>query len=108
MVWGSPMLSRVNWPSLTWTRATDLLGIRLPASYEIVPVTPWLRVLLMNPPGCTWETNLPSVPNEIVSFVSPTVPIQSPTMLAAYCASSMGVPRAHRMTGQTLTLEQAN
>ena len=58
----------------------------------IVPVTPWLRVLLMNPPGRTLETNVPSAPNEIVSFASPTVPIQSPRIVSAYCASWMGAP----------------
>jgi hypothetical protein len=63
---------------------------------RMVPVTPWSSVLLMNPPGMTLETNLPSAPNEIVSFVSPTVPIQSPTIVVAYCASGTGAPsRAH-------------
>jgi hypothetical protein len=49
---------------------------------RIVPVMPCPRVLLMKPRGRTWETNLPSALNEIPSFMSPTVPCQSPTIFA--------------------------
>src|SRR6476620_10860129 len=69
--------------------------ITLPAIVHvprIVPVMPWPRVLLMNPRERSWETNLPSARNEIVSFMSPTVPCQSPTIFAAYCASPIVGP----------------
>src|SRR5262249_39356638 len=54
-----------------------------------VPVTPWPRVSLIKPRGPTWEVNLPSALNKIVSLTSPTIPCQSPTIFAAYCASLM-------------------
>src|ERR1700678_1251805 len=54
---------------------------------RIVPVMPWPRVLLMNPLGRTWLTNPPLAPNDIDSFVSPTVPRQSPTIFDEYSAS---------------------
>ena len=57
---------------------------------RIVPVTPWPRVLLMNPRGRTCDTNLPSAPNDIVSLVSSTAPRQSPTIFAGYSASLTG------------------
>jgi hypothetical protein len=48
----------------------------------IVPVTPWPSVLLMNPCGRKWDTKPPPALNDIASFMSPTVPIQSPTIFA--------------------------
>jgi hypothetical protein len=57
---------------------------------RIVPVTPWLRVLLMNPERRSWDTYRPSASNDIVSFLSPTLACQSPTIFAEYSASPMG------------------
>ena len=48
----------------------------------IVPVTPWPSVSLMKPSGRTWDTKLPLERNEMDSFMSPTVPNQSPTIVA--------------------------
>ena len=45
---------------------------------RIVPVTPWPSVLLINPCGRKWDTKSPLALNDMVSFMSPTVPIQSP------------------------------
>jgi hypothetical protein len=59
---------------------------------RIVPVMPWPRVLLMNPRRRARDMNFPSALNEIVSLMSATVPCQSPTIFAAYCASPMVAP----------------
>lgn len=56
----------------------------------IVPVTPWPSVLLIKPSGRTWDTKLPLARNDMDSFVSPTVPNQSPTIVAEYSASLTG------------------
>ena len=47
---------------------------------RIVPVTPWPRVLLINPRLRSWDTNVPSALNDIVSLLSPTSPHQLPTI----------------------------
>jgi len=57
---------------------------------RIVPVTPWPRVVLMNPPDRTEDTNPPSARNDMVSFVPPTSPRQSPTIFDEYSASATG------------------
>jgi len=69
----------------TWMEASDI-------TVFIVSVVPWPRVLLMNPRRRTRDMNLPSALNEIVSLTSATVPCQSPTIFAAYCASSTVAP----------------
>ena len=56
----------------------------------IVPVTPWPSVLLMKPSGRTCDTKLPLALNDMDSFMSPTVPNQSPTIVAEYSASLTG------------------
>ena len=58
----------------------------------IVPVTPWPSVLLMKPSGRKWDTKLPLALNDMVSFMSPTVPIQSPVIFAEYSASLTDAP----------------
>ena len=54
---------------------------------SIVPVTPWPSVLLMKPCGRKWDTKVPFALNDMVSFMSPTVPIQSPIIFVEYSAS---------------------
>jgi hypothetical protein len=44
----------------------------------------------MNPIGRTWQTKVPSPSIDIVSFTSPTVPCQRPTIFLEYCASGTG------------------
>jgi len=66
--------------------AVILSVMSLPWSVQvprIVPVVPWESVLLINPWGRNWATKLPSPLKEIDSFMSPTVPSQLPTILAA-------------------------
>ena len=73
------------------------IAFNRPCVPRIVPVMPWPRVLLMNPRGRTCETNLPSALNEIVSFMSPTVPCQSPD----YSCCTIVPPRwCHRQRAQ--------
>ncbi len=57
---------------------------------RIVPATPSERVLARNPVGCSSHTKEPSPLIDIVSFESPTVPCQSPTILPEYSASGTG------------------
>src|SRR5260221_1566844 len=85
----------VLFKTFSFSALSMLKVIILPSIFQvprIVPVMPWPRVLLINPWGRTWEMNLPSALNEIVSFMSPTVPRQFPTIVAAYCASPMVAP----------------
>jgi hypothetical protein len=44
----------------------------------------------MNPIGCTWQPKVPSPSIDIVSFKSPTVPCQRPTIFVEYSASGTG------------------
>ena len=57
---------------------------------RIVPAIPSERVLARNPVGCSSHTKEPSPLIDIVSFKSPTVPCQSPTILSEYSASEAG------------------
>ena len=45
----------------------------------------------MNPVGYNWQTKVPSPSIVIVSFKSPTVPCQRPTIFVEYSASETGV-----------------
>jgi len=44
----------------------------------------------MNPIGRSWQTKVPSPSSDIVSFKSPTVPCQYPTIFVEYFASETG------------------
>lgn len=57
---------------------------------RIVPVTPWERVVAINPVECVWHSNVPSPEIDTVSFSSPTVPCQLPTIFVEYSASGTG------------------
>ncbi len=75
---------------------------------RIVPVTPWERVLLMNPRGRDWAMKLPSPPKAIDSSMSPTVRSQLPTIFALYSASGTGLAGVQDETTKANAQQQAD
>ena len=57
---------------------------------RIVPGMPCDRVLAMNPICHSWQTKVPSLSIDIISFELPTVPCQPPTIFVAYSVSGTG------------------